>query len=225
MTGHGRSIVEDEGLIVVAEIRAVNNRFLKTSVHADLPGSAIAKTEALIKQHVARGTVTVKIRQQWLARPSQFQLNLGVIQEYRNQLSTIEPVNIKDVLHLPGVVDEQIETDDADAHWPVIERAMLSALDHFNEMRALEGETTAADLKENCQLILSELRKIESQAPVVVEQYAKKLTERIQQMLQSHDLKVDEVSVVREVGIFSDRADISKKSCDWDIMSSNSKKS
>ena len=212
MTGHGRAIVENENAIVVVEIRAVNNRFLKASVHADLPGGSIARIESLIKEHVARGTVSVKVRQQWLSRPSQFQLDLEVLEAYQNQLeSRFGAVSVSDLLGLPGIVSETLGGEQEDANWPAIESAVLEAIGKFNEMRASEGEVTAADLRENCKTISEELSKIEAQAPRVVEHYAKRLTERIQQMLQTHDLQVDEVSVVREVGIFSDRADISEE--------------
>ena len=67
------------------------------------------------------------------------------------------------------------------------------------------------DLKENCDHIGAELSSIQQRAPAVIEAYQTRLTERIQNLLESYDIKTEPADVLREVGIFVDRVDISEE--------------
>jgi uncharacterized protein (TIGR00255 family) len=61
-------------------------------------------------------------------------------------------------------------------------------------------------------LIEQELDQIIRRAPEVVSAYEARLLERINQLLAEHNLNADPTMVVREVGVFADRADIAEES-------------
>jgi len=66
-------------------------------------------------------------------------------------------------------------------------------------------------LHANCEVIATELDRIEERAPLVVEAYRKRLTERLNKLLEEYEVSIEATDVVREVGIFADRGDISEE--------------
>ena len=138
MTGHGQASVQNEQVRVVAELRAVNNRFLKTSINCDLDATHQAKLEALVKQHVHRGSVNLRINSQILGGESNYQLNADVIRAYWLQLSEIagsnQSINVEAILKLPGVVADNVRDDQTERVWPAVEQATTEALVQLNKM-------------------------------------------------------------------------------------------
>ena len=69
-------------------------------------------------------------------------------------------------------------------------------------MRAQEGAAMQKDLLANCDLIAQLTEQIESLTPNIVKNYSKRISERLNQMLEDFNVSVTESDIVREVGIF-----------------------
>lgn len=69
----------------------------------------------------------------------------------------------------------------------------------------------AADLRTNCQTVAGELSQIEVRAPQVVEAYRSRLVERLQATLAEFAVTLDPADLIREVGLFAERSDISEE--------------
>ncbi len=78
-------------------------------------------------------------------------------------------------------------------------------------MREAEGDAMARDLSEQCQEISRCADDISARAPLVVNAYQRRLTERLNKLLETHDVEVQPADVVREIGMFAERADISEE--------------
>lgn len=215
MTGHGQAVVENSEVRVRSEIRSVNNRFLKINIHTDLDYSHQAQMESLIKQHCTRGSVNLKIKFQKIQDASDFQINEPVLRSYWLQLSEIaegsQAINVEALLALPGVVQDSLGEDEEESIWPCVRKAVTQSLEKLTEMRTLEGEAMHSDLVANCENIANELQKIVQLAPTVIENYSQKITERINGLLEKHNVAVAPVDVIREVGLFAERVDISEE--------------
>jgi uncharacterized protein (TIGR00255 family) len=220
MTGHGEAQCHHEHAMVGVEVRAVNNRFLKVSTRISEGFSALEPLiEGVVKQRVRRGTVQVSIRIEREPGPDDFRLNEAVLVGYREQLQRMaqqwgfsELVRLDQLLTLPGVVDEKRGASwSAEDFWPVIESTLLAALENLARMRAEEGAAMAADLQANCQIIVGQLSQIAQMAPTVVENYQRRITERVNKLLAEFEIGLKSAEVVREVGIFADRCDISEE--------------
>jgi uncharacterized protein (TIGR00255 family) len=220
MTGHGEAQCHHEHAMVGIEVRAVNNRFLKVSTRISEGFSVLEPLiEGVVKQRVRRGTVQVSIRIEREPGPDDFRLNEAVLAGYREQLERMaqqwgfsEPVRLDQLLTLPGVVDEKRGASwSAEDFWPVIENTLLAALENLARMRAEEGAAMAADLQANCQIIVGQLNQIAQMAPTVVENYQRRITERVNKLLAEFEIGLKSAEVVREVGIFADRCDISEE--------------
>ena len=220
MTGHGEGRLREGGLEVAVEVRTINNKYLKLTVRAgDRYASLESQIEAVVRQHVRRGTVQVGL---WVDREvsaDDYRLNEVVLASYRQQLESIEehlrwkePIRLESLLGLPGVVDERgSHHTDVEGDWPLIERTLVAALQNLQAMREQEGRAMEADLLGNRQLIATELAEIEIRAPEVVAGYRARLMERVNKWLGEFDLQIGAAEVVREVGMFAERCDISEE--------------
>ncbi len=222
MTGHGRGAHHENQIQVNAEVRSVNNRYLKINIISDLDAELQVKVEERVRKFLTRGSVSVRIRVDNNSSAA-FQLNLEQLQAYQQQL-TDAPVDsssdpsqpresfpITKLLTLPGVVEESGSVVDSETLWPVVEKALNEALEQLSSMRKREGESMMADMKLNCSALGDYLTKIEASAPEVVEAFSKRLKDRIQNLLEKFDIKSQPADIIREIGIFAERSDIAEE--------------
>ena len=214
MTGHGQASVEQEQFRVAVEVRTVNNRFLKTSINTDLNTEIESRVEQFLKTKIRRGSVSVRVKTVNLQSNQRSRLNSKVIQSYWTQLSEIadgsQSINVESLLTLPGVVEDVDDTDQEEI-WPVVESALDEALKRLTKMRGVEGEAMKVDMLANIDAIQTELTGVEELAPTVSQAYSKRLTDRINKLLEKFDVTVTASDVIREVGIFADRSDVSEE--------------
>jgi uncharacterized protein (TIGR00255 family) len=220
MTGHGEAQRHEAGVRVAVEVRTVNNRYLKVSLRtSEGYGSLEPQIETVIRDQLRRGTVTVNVRVDRESSPDDFRLNEVVLASYHRQIQDLAArsslacdVRIDSLLALPGVVAENAGHGvDVDAVWPVVERTLCEALENLSQMRAEEGAAMGRDLQANCQAIAADLDQIEQRAPLVVEAYRKRLLDRLNRLLEEFGLGIQPADIVREVGLFTDRSDISEE--------------
>lgn len=220
MTGHGESHRHEQNVVVAVEVRTVNNRFFKLSVRSSENYAALEpQIEDVVRQQVRRGTVQVTLRVDREPTPDDYQLNEVVLASYRRQLERMherlhinEPVQLETLLSLPGVVNEKYSHDDAvESEWPIVRQTLLDALTNLDRMRREEGKAMMADLAANCQVLSNELAEVEKRAPAVVENYRTRIIERLNKLLSELGVSVQPSDIIREVGLFADRSDISEE--------------
>jgi uncharacterized protein (TIGR00255 family) len=78
-------------------------------------------------------------------------------------------------------------------------------------MRAREGVSLFEELMRHVKVIASNLAEIEKRAPAVIEDYHKRLSQRVNQLLSKAELKVSEPDLIKEVAVFAERADIAEE--------------
>ncbi len=219
MTGHGEGQSTNGQLHVLAEARSINNRFLKVNVRCtDGFGLLDPKIEDYVRGQLKRGTVNLNVRNKRQLSSADIHVNDSVLDGYIAHLNRLQSstgqsdIRAEWLLSLPGVLQDptRLEQDD-EAVWPLIQDALDQALSHLQEMREREGTTMAVDLLHNVSLIEQELENIIERSPQVIEHYQTRLTEKLQKLLDHHDVELNSSDIVREVGIFADRCDISEE--------------
>ncbi len=214
MTGHGQSQRVTDEMTIWAEVRSVNNRFLKVTISS---GDRVAELEANIRQmvqeHVRRGTVHVNLEIHREASLDSVRINTELLKQLHRELTTVDPqASAACLVALPGIVENAApRRPDCQKLWQQIAPALQSALEQLHEMRRQEGQSMTSDLRENCRQIREQLAVVQSQAPEVARNYAQRLRERINQLLVEYPVTVSETDLIREVGIFADRCDISEE--------------
>ena len=220
MTGFGDARVQSERLTIAAEVRSVNNRYLKISTRCPEAYSALeGDIEKLVRQSISRGTISVTLRVERHGGDHQYLLNRDVLQQYWRQLSQIAeslhvpaPGNLANLLELPGVVLERDHgLNDPHEDWPQIQSVLEQALARLGEFRATEGQSLEADLRTNAAVIREQLDRVAELAPQVVVAFRDRVLERVRELLQASDVGVSPADLLREVSIFSERCDINEE--------------
>jgi uncharacterized protein (TIGR00255 family) len=220
MTGHGEAHSHKDGLSIAVEIRTVNNRYFKLSLRVTEGYVPLeSHIEAVVRQQIRRGTVQVNLQIDRQPQPDDYRLNEGVLSGYIKQLEAVlgehvrrDGAHLAPLLTLPGVVREPTaEYETIEAQWPDVEKVVGEALAHLAQMRIEEGRSMSNDLTANARAIALELSKVELRAPVVVEAYRSRLTERLNKVLAEVGVRAEEADVVREAAVFADRSDISEE--------------
>lgn len=100
--------------------------------------------------------------------------------------------------------DEDLETVSADL-CTVLEEALAS----FNAMRATEGARLAEDIGNRLDNILTGTGQVEARSPETVAEYRRKLTARMQEVLQS--ATVDEQRILTEAAVYADKVAVDEE--------------
>jgi uncharacterized protein (TIGR00255 family) len=87
----------------------------------------------------------------------------------------------------------------------------MIAIEKLAAMRAREGESLMKDLLKHSRLIASHLGEIQKRAPGVIDDYHRKLTQRVNMLLSKAELQVNQADLLKEVAVFAERADISEE--------------
>jgi uncharacterized protein (TIGR00255 family) len=216
MTGFGEARIQDDRWSVGVEVRTVNNRHLKLNAKISDPYGALEpEFEKLVRETIRRGTVQLSIRVDRPKRAEDYRLNTVAIQSYQAQLAKFNPFgffSLGAVMGLPGVIEERRQAvEDPHQDWPALAAVVSEALAKLQKARADEGRTMAEELMTLGRAAAVQLEKIAERGPEVVAAYQKRVTERVQSLLEGKGATVEPKDLVREVAIFAERADIAEE--------------
>lgn len=218
MTGYGRGECERAGRVFIVEIRSVNNRFREVILR--IPRTLQNFEEeirSLVASRVRRGRIEVSIQiEREGGEPIHLQLNsplvasyLRIMKQLSDEFSLDDRVNPLDLCQLKDVILFKPEDSDPSDLEAGIQEAMAMALDSCDAMRVQEGRAIEEDFKKRILLIRRYLDEIEARTGLVVEDYRRKLHEKIQ--LLSNGMTLDEGRLVQEVALHAERCDITEE--------------
>lgn len=221
MTGYGESQGETDGVTYVVEIRALNNRYLKTNIR--LPDTAAFLEESidkLLHKNLSRGAINYVLRLKGFYASMDFEINETSLQSYVEKLSRIVEgsskancqIDIAGLLAVPGIL-EPVSPDKETAAKirQIVLKLSEEALEQLKQMRLAEGSALAADLENHCNATRQALEKINARREIVQQEYKNKLKKRVDALLAGAKLELDEETLAREVAVFADRSDISEE--------------
>jgi len=220
MTGYGEAAGELEGVSYAIEIKAVNNRYLKTIVK--LPEGVTFLEDEIdkeLRKRLSRGTINCVLRIKGASATDLFAIDEVALRSIVSRLNAVSSsvgvagaIDLASLLELPGIVQPTQPDEEQSAR---IRRLVLKltgeALDKLQRMREAEGGFLEADLRKHCDAMMAELDVIRQRSGSVVIEYAKRLRRRVEELLAEAKLKLDEQTLAREVAILADRSDISEE--------------
>jgi uncharacterized protein (TIGR00255 family) len=219
MTGYGEARRQSGGWKIHCEVRAVNNRYFKlTTRTSDGYASLEGSIDKVVREFISRGTITVTLRVSHETSPDRFELNRETLQSYWEQLHRIAeathaptPADLGCLLQLPGAVTEPDNEADPQAAWPDVSDVLKESLRKLQEFRQSEGESMRVELAAQCSGVSEQLARVAVRAPGVVKDYRERLTERIRGLLTEHSVQISDSDLLREMGLFADRCDITEE--------------
>lgn len=219
MTGFGDAYAEREGTHYAVEIRALNNRYFKSVIKLPETVSGLEpEIETTLREKLGRGTITFILKMRIDSAAAAYHINKAALQAYLQQLNEVPGLNgstridLASLLQLPGVCQEpRDDSDELAVHGPVVRDLATQAIAKLIGMRQREGEGLFTDLMRHLTLIAENLKEIQKRAPFVIDEYHKKLANRVSQLLSKAELQVSQVDLLKEVAVFAERADISEE--------------
>ncbi|MGE5474474.1 MAG: YicC/YloC family endoribonuclease [Ignavibacteriales bacterium] len=218
MTGFGRGTFSNGGKEYLVEIKAVNHRYLDTSVKTS---RAYGYLEPKIREHITkqlgRGKIDVNIWIEDYGTDGRTVLvDEGLADLYVDALTKLkERYNVSDNITLtllsrfPDILKVKKDEDDEDAVWNDLQTALKDAINSLVEMRVREGNQLKNDIIEKSAIIETNVNNIEKRAPLVVDEYRIKLNNRIKDLLG--DNQVDSARLEQEIALFADRCSVDEE--------------
>ena len=217
MTGFSRSEMKNGEMECVIETRSVNNRFLDISVR--LPRKLMEielKIKKKVKEKFSRGSMEINISFNNEKKEVNLTANLEmanvykkILEELRTSLGMKQEIDLKDLLKFREIIKYELPEENVDELWEMIEKNLDIALKKLQENRLLEGTVLLEDILSRIKSILEKVEYIKGQQPMILENYKKKLAERLLKLLEGK--KTDEDRLLQEAAILADRSDISEE--------------
>ena len=117
-------------------------------------------------------------------------------------------LQVNDIARYPDVLTIQDNQDDEEIKNEMLE-VIKSATECLVNMRKVEGEKIAKDLKERLDLIQNKLNEVSKLSTGLIEEYVVKLEERIRKILK--DQEIDKSRLAEEVVIYADKCSIEEE--------------
>ncbi|NLZ24907.1 MAG: YicC family protein [Clostridiales bacterium] len=219
MTGYGKGEASNCGRTVTIELKAVNHRYLDMNIK--MPKLFLFLEEVIrknISQVISRGHLDVYVSYENRSEEGQgsFTSNVQLAKDYyytaellARELNIENDVTLSQIVKVPDIIVATPPEEDEDKLKTLVILALCSALASLEEMRIAEGEHIKADIAEKLTALKSLTAQIEERAPLVKEEYAVKLKERIAAMTQGLD--IDETRIMTEIALFADRSSIDEE--------------
>jgi len=220
MTGYGSAEGEINGLGCAVEIKAVNNRYLKTTVKLPEVAAFLEEDiEKLLRQNLSRGTISYVLRLKDVSASVLFDIDEAALRSLMQRLSRVGSlagingtIDIGSLLNLPGMVRPSLpDRARAEQIRNVVLNISQQAIEKLKQMRAAEGSSLEAELESYCELIRKDLEQVRTRSGSVIQEHAKRLKKRVDELLAEAKLKLDEETLAREVAILADRSDVSEE--------------
>jgi uncharacterized protein (TIGR00255 family) len=172
----------------------------------------------MLRETLGRGSITLILKMRQDDAEAAYRINVPALKAYMAQLQALDGldklvrIDLAGMLALPGVCQEpRDETDEMRKHGDTVRKLVGEAISKLNAMRVREGKALFAELMKQVSVITVALSEIAKRAPAVVEDYHKRLQQRVNQLLSKAELRVSEPDLIKEVAVFAERADIAEE--------------
>lgn len=212
MTGFGRFESVTDSCKISVEIKAVNHRYLDLGIKMPKKFNFFESAmRGLLKDYIQRGKVDVFVTyEDYTDEKVSLKYNRSLAAEYMEHFRKMEEqfgiendVKVSMLSRCPEVLTMEQIPEDEDQMWAILEEALRKAAENFVETRVREGENLKNDLITKLDDMLTLVDFIEERSPKVLEEYRKKLEDKVKEMLQS--TTIEESRILTEVTIFADK--------------------
>ena len=212
MTGFGRAQQTVDGRDITVEIKSVNHRYFEFSARVPRAyGYLEDKLKSYLQSSISRGKVEVGVTMVTVeGTGADVEINQALAQGYIDALRQLgQATGLKDDLTLTSIsrfsdiFAVHKTSEDEDVVWEAVRQVVDQAVAKFVAMRQTEGARLKADVEGRLDTIEAYVGQVEQLAPQTVENYRKRLYDKIAEVLA--DSRVDEQRILTEAAIFAER--------------------
>ena len=212
MTGFGRfEQLKDEKKITV-ELKSVNYKYFDLNIKMPRKFNLFEiPIRNLLKTYAKRGKIDMFISFEDTGEKStSLKYNAALAREYyeyhrqiQEDLGIADDIRTSTIAKSPDVLTLEEQEINEEEMWTLLESAMKEAFKRFAETRSREGEALKADVLVKLDEMDSHVDFIEERLPQIITEYKGKLTERVNELLDSS--LIDESRIAAEVTMFADK--------------------
>jgi uncharacterized protein (TIGR00255 family) len=219
MTGFGRGVAQTGTRRLVVELRSLNARGFDVKIRglkADLAPAVEIEIMAALRASVARGTVSVTLREEGnetadsLIDLAVVRRAHGVLETARRELGLDQPVDLATVAaFLAGPAAGPIRHDELT--WEAVRPALEQAVSELQAVRAREGAALSADLGQRLARLSALATEIAGLAASLPTRAARRLEERLAAVVGGTSPPVEPARLAQEVAFLAEKLDVSEE--------------
>jgi len=218
MTGFGKGEAKSKVGVFTVELRTVNHRYFDLS--SKIPNSFTLledRIKELLNKDIKRGKANLFLSHRSLEKESaSITFDKQAIDKYCRILAEIkkragikEEVKLSHILSFADVIVHEQKGLDINAIWASVKEAVVKAAFDCNKMREAEGKMLYKDFSARIAKISGYVDDVSGLAPLVVEEYKRKLDSRIKDIIK--DKIIDNARLETELALFAKQCDISEE--------------
>jgi len=218
MTGFGEAELSLGSFRYRIEMRTLNNKFLDIRSKLPLELSKFdIEMQQNIKKTLARGRVDISFHRQDVetGTPKKIKIDWPLAEQYfksydelRERFSLHQGVSLMNLITAHGVVSAEQQEEDQETVRLRLFDTIGIILKSVIQMRKDEGVKLAEEMQQRAENLQKRVDKLSVVVPVVIENYKKRLQEKIQEITPQ---QLDEARLAQEVCYFADRCDITEE--------------
>ncbi|CCQ96632.1 conserved hypothetical protein [[Clostridium] ultunense Esp] len=218
MTGFGRSQRTIGNFTFTVELRSVNHRYHEINLRLPKELSSLEESfRNFLLQRMKRGRMDMMINMEkngviggelnldWEMAEKIYWAAKALQERYRLN----ESLSLHHFLSHPAIFSETSPLPLKEIEEELF-KALTEAFASLEKMRLAEGKAVEEEFRERIEKIGEMRRRISARAPLVVNQYRKRLVSRIKEFLQG-EYAFEEGRLLAEVALFADRSDIEEE--------------
>ncbi|HHW56474.1 MAG TPA: YicC family protein [Clostridia bacterium] len=216
MTGYGRSEIREEGYAITVEIKSLNHRFLDINCRMNKLLSGLEeRVREFVSRRLERGRIELNIGFETYEKSiNLIEIDEFLLHEYLRVFSDVKTkfelegfIQVSDLVYLPEVIRVKNEELNLDEIWELLKVPLGEAIDKLIDMRHKEGIKLYDDVLSRLEKISEMVKEIEDLSFVMVEDYRKRLEQRIKEL----GVDVDPVRMAMEIALIVDKSCITEE--------------
>ena len=211
MTGFGKAEIQFQNKNYILELRSLNSKGLELNTRLPIQFREIEiHLKKIIGESLQRGKVDLSLNIEYIEQSSSKNINLGVVNQYIEQLREIEDADrldlLKIVMRLPDTLKTELNDTEED-EIKTIEGLLEKALINLNKYRVDEGSSLEEDFKKRLIKIKALIDKVIQIDPERKEKIENKLRTSIEEL----QIEIDENRFEQELIYYIEKYDITEE--------------
>jgi len=215
MTGYGENIYEDDDIKITVSLKSLNSKNLDIKIKSNylIDNQEIA-IKNLISKKMIRGKIDCNIFVEEKNEKSKYKINKNVFIDYYEQLKVIgdsigknnsECNLFQTIMSLPQTIEPR--QTEAAQFIDIITKTTEAAIEKITEFRLQEGKATATVLNG----YLNNISNLLQQVPQYEDERIQNVKRRLNQALESTELKIDKERFEAEIIFYLEKYDIQEE--------------
>ena len=211
MTGFGKAETQFQNKNYILELRSLNSKGLELNTRLPIQFREIEiHLKKIIGESLQRGKVDLSLNIEYIEQSSSKNINLGVVNQYIEQLGEIEDADRLDLLKIAMRLPDTLKTelnDTEEDEIKTIEGLLEKALLNLNKYRVDEGSSLEEDFKKR----LIKLKALIDEVIQIDPERKEKIENKLRTSIEELQIEIDENRFEQELIYYIEKYDITEE--------------